>query len=88
MLFIKKFFIIFRNVRFRWSQGYHSLRDSPSPWAIDNIYIGPSCALHCMGHGFCVNGVMCICDTGYEGDFCHSTIPNPSLLKDSFEGIS
>lgn len=41
-----------------------------------------------MGHGFCVNGVMCICDPGYEGDFCHSTIPNPSLLKDSFEGIS
>lgn len=74
------------NVRFRWSQGYHSLRDSPSAWAIDNIYIGPSCALHCMGHGFCVNGVMCICDSGYEGDFCYSTIPNPSLLKDSFEG--
>lgn len=41
-----------------------------------------------MGHGSCVNGVMCICDPGYEGDFCHSVHSNPSLLKDSFEGIS
>ncbi|XP_054717283.1 reelin-like [Uloborus diversus] len=73
------------NVRFRWSQGYHSLRESPSDWAIDNIYIGPSCGLHCMGHGFCVNGVMCLCDPGYEGDFCHSVHSNPSLLKDGFE---
>ncbi|GIY36220.1 reelin [Caerostris darwini] len=73
------------NVRFRWSQGYHSLRDSPSSWAIDNIYIGPSCALHCMGHGFCINGVMCQCDSSFGGDFCHSLLPNPSLLKDGFE---
>ncbi|XP_042898138.1 reelin isoform X2 [Parasteatoda tepidariorum] len=73
------------NVRFRWTQGYHSLRDSPSSWAIDNIYIGPSCALHCMGHGFCINGVMCECDDNYYGDFCQSGPPNPSLLKDRFD---
>ncbi|KAF8766780.1 Reelin like protein [Argiope bruennichi] len=73
------------NVRFRWTQGYHSLRDSPSSWAIDNIYIGPSCALHCMGHGFCINGIMCQCDSGFGGDFCHSLQPYPSLLKDGFE---
>lgn len=74
------------NVRFRWSQGFYSVRDSPSSWAIDGIYIGPSCVSHCMGHGSCINGIMCFCDTGYEGEFCHSLTPNPSLLKDGFEG--
>lgn len=75
------------NVRFRWYQGFYTLRDSPPDWALDEIYIGPSCPFHCFGHGTCLNGIMCLCDSGYESEFCHNTVPNPSFLKESFEDI-
>ncbi|XP_076339324.1 reelin-like [Tachypleus tridentatus] len=75
-------------VRFRWYQGYYSLREAPPYWSVDNVYIGPACPLHCLGHGSCLNGIMCICDDNYDGDFCHASKPNPSFLKEVFAGDS
>ncbi|KAK3762808.1 hypothetical protein RRG08_040503 [Elysia crispata] len=67
--------------RFRW------LRpglEEPSPiWAIDNVYLGSNCPWLCSGHGVCHNGT-CLCDQGFDGDFCVASTPLPKALKDDF----
>ncbi|XP_062860161.1 reelin [Trichomycterus rosablanca] len=74
------------SVRFRWYQGYFSAGMAPPTWAVDNIYIGPQCPEMCNGHGTCLKGTHCECDTGYSGQDCTiQDIPNPDFLKEDFE---
>ncbi|KAG7169873.1 Reelin-like, partial [Homarus americanus] len=72
--------------RFRWWQGYYRARESSATWGVDNVYIGPACVHHCGGHGYCLNGVHCVCDDGYDGDeSCRLTKENQQTLREDFE---
>ncbi|XP_076045051.1 reelin-like isoform X2 [Oratosquilla oratoria] len=75
-------------VRFRWWQGRYEAREEGVPWGIDNVYIGPACPRHCLGHGYCINGDSCICDENYDEEFCTFVTSNPKVLKDGFEGAA
>ncbi|GFO21735.1 reelin [Plakobranchus ocellatus] len=72
-------------VRFRWYQGKIPDTDFGPEWAIDNVYIGPSCLEHCNGHGYCIAGTMCKCDTGYKEPLCVPDAPLPTFLKEDFD---
>ncbi|XP_059179610.1 reelin-like [Physella acuta] len=74
-------------VRFRWYQGKIPDTDFGPEWALDNVYIGMACPDHCNGHGTCFGGMMCQCDPGYSGATCDVETPNPSYLKDDFNGV-
>ncbi|XP_077972003.1 reelin-like isoform X1 [Styela clava] len=82
-------------VRFRFHQ-----EESDVKWALDRLFIGPSCPDACSGHGDCV-GVpqddmfktgkvnydlrRCLCDLGYERPNCYLNIDrNHKYLKDDF----
>ena len=41
--------------RFRIAQ--FSFDDRIDSWAVDNVYMGPACPMHCRGHGTCRNGI-------------------------------
>ncbi|KAB7504617.1 Reelin [Armadillidium nasatum] len=74
------------NVRFRWWQGFYHSKEISEEWALDNVYIGPSCKYHCTGHGYCINGDSCDCDEGYdEGEFCYNVIQNDQQLLEDFD---
>lgn len=79
---------VYRTIQFRWYQGYFSSSMPPPFWALDNVYIGPSCPENCHGHGTCLRGIHCTCDPGHWGPLCEFGKPNPSFLKDEFEGES
>uniref|UniRef100_K7F7A9 Reelin n=1 Tax=Pelodiscus sinensis TaxID=13735 RepID=K7F7A9_PELSI len=70
-----------RNTRIRWRQTgpIHG-----NMWAIDNIYIGPSCLRFCSGRGQCTrNG--CKCDPGYSGPACEMASQTfPMFISESF----
>ncbi|XP_026788519.2 reelin isoform X1 [Pangasianodon hypophthalmus] len=74
------------SVRFRWYQGFYLVGMAPPTWALDNVYIGPQCQDMCSGHGTCVRGTRCKCDSGYSGPDCSiPDVPNPDFLKEEFE---
>eukprot|EP00058_Branchiostoma_floridae_P011776 XP_002597264.1 hypothetical protein BRAFLDRAFT_66399 [Branchiostoma floridae] len=52
-------------------------------WALDDVYIGPSCPDMCHGHGQC-RYPSCICDEGYTGDSCKPIAPPLTSMKESF----
>ncbi|XP_064807239.1 reelin-like isoform X2 [Oncorhynchus masou masou] len=75
------------SIRFRWYQGFYSSGSSPPTWALDSVYIGPQCQDMCNGHGSCVRGTHCVCDSGYSGPDCSQPdTSNPDFLKEDFEG--
>ena len=43
------------------------------------------CFGHCGGHGTCINGMLCQCDEGYNGDRCVAIRDHPTFLKEDFE---
>ncbi|XP_039598540.1 reelin [Polypterus senegalus] len=53
-------------------------------WAIDNVYIGPSCLKFCSGRGQCTrNG--CKCDPGFSGPACELASQTfPAFVSESF----
>ncbi|CAK8675621.1 unnamed protein product [Clavelina lepadiformis] len=53
--------------RFRIAQ--FSFDDRIDSWAVDNVYMGPACPMHCRGHGTCRNGI-CMCEPGHYGETC------------------
>ncbi|ESO91434.1 hypothetical protein LOTGIDRAFT_228850 [Lottia gigantea] len=67
--------------RFRWLQ--HTSHPRGTVWALDNVYLGEGCPWMCSGHGYCNKG-KCICDKGYDGDYCVPTVPLPMMLRDDF----
>ncbi|XP_052779173.1 reelin-like isoform X2 [Mya arenaria] len=67
--------------RFRWQQ--HSQTPSGNVWALDNVYLGNGCPWLCSGHGYCKKGT-CVCDDGYDGEFCVPSRPLPMMLRDDF----
>ena len=56
-------------------------------WAIDDIHL--SICLHgCHGHGTCVEDYRCVCDEGYEGEYCESTVTElAGSISEDFENI-
>ncbi|KAJ7329566.1 hypothetical protein JRQ81_015740, partial [Phrynocephalus forsythii] len=70
-----------RNTRIRWRQIGPILGNM---WAIDNIYIGPSCLRFCSGRGQCTrNG--CKCDPGFSGPACEMASQTfPMFISESF----
>ncbi|KAJ8046874.1 Reelin [Holothuria leucospilota] len=76
-------------MRFRWHQGSYTSSEHPPSWALDNVYIGPSCPHHCSGHGTCMRGIYCDCDPGFSGWSCDIIEPPSNFLKEDFEhGVS
>ncbi|MCI4379303.1 hypothetical protein PGIGA_G00226440 [Pangasianodon gigas] len=74
------------SVRFRWYQGFYLVGMAPPTWALDNVYIGPQCQDMCSGHGTCVRGTRCKCDSSYSGPDCSiPDVPSPDFLKEDFE---
>ena len=76
----------YRPVRFRWHQHLPTTHDVAPPWALDNVYVGLQCMNHCGGHGVCVQGVYCQCDSGYVHDGCVAGTRHPTFLIEDFEG--
>nr|XP_028602405.1 reelin isoform X1 [Podarcis muralis] len=70
-----------RDTRIRWRQTGPILGNM---WAIDNIYIGPSCLKFCSGRGQCSrNG--CKCDPGFSGPACEMASQTfPMFISESF----
>ena len=76
-------------MRFRWYQGYYHPKETSIAWGLDNLYIGPGCTKHYQGHGYCLNGDVCICDEGHdEGETCNPEKEFPKELHENFEGIT
>ncbi|NXS29928.1 RELN protein, partial [Pomatostomus ruficeps] len=69
------------DTRIRWRQTGPILGNM---WAIDNIYIGPSCLKFCSGRGQCTrNG--CKCDPGFSGPACEMASQTfPMFISESF----
>ncbi|KAL3853203.1 hypothetical protein ACJMK2_016762, partial [Sinanodonta woodiana] len=72
--------IISQSVMFRWWQpgGY------PYSFALDDVYIGPSCKDNCNRHGVC-RQELCACDHDFTGPSCQSDDPTPYGMVDRFE---
>uniref|UniRef100_A0A670YZJ6 Reelin n=1 Tax=Pseudonaja textilis TaxID=8673 RepID=A0A670YZJ6_PSETE len=70
-----------RDTRIRWRQTGSVLGNM---WAIDSIYIGPSCLKFCSGRGQCTrNG--CKCDPGFSGPACEMASQTfPMFISESF----
>ncbi|XP_041459310.1 reelin-like [Lytechinus variegatus] len=67
------------STQFRWiQQDASSLAPS---WAVDDVYIGEKCPNMCSGHGQCVEGPLCVCDQGYEGESCTPSMPLPTYFR-------
>lgn len=56
---------IARATQFRWIQKEGT--GERQSWGVDHVYIGEACPGVCSGHGYCTNGVVCICDEGHHG---------------------
>ncbi|XP_039625794.1 reelin isoform X1 [Polypterus senegalus] len=69
------------STRFRWRQNGPGVGNM---WAIDNVYIGPSCLKFCSGRGQCTrNG--CKCDPGFSGPACELASQTfPAFVSESF----
>nr|XP_021323617.1 reelin-like [Danio rerio] len=69
------------STRFRWRQ---SAAGTGNMWAIDNVYIGPSCLRFCSGRGHC-SRTGCRCDPGFSGPACElASQAFPAFLSESF----
>uniref|UniRef100_A0A671T1G7 Reelin n=1 Tax=Sinocyclocheilus anshuiensis TaxID=1608454 RepID=A0A671T1G7_9TELE len=72
------------STRFRWSQ---TAVGSSIMWAIDNVYIGPSCLRFCSGRGHC-SRTGCKCDHGFSGPACELASQTfPAFLSESFSSV-
>uniref|UniRef100_A0A673MNI9 Reelin n=1 Tax=Sinocyclocheilus rhinocerous TaxID=307959 RepID=A0A673MNI9_9TELE len=72
------------STRFRWRQ---TAVGSSIMWAIDNVYIGPSCLRFCSGRGHC-SRTGCKCDHGFSGPACELVSQNfPAFLSESFSSV-
>uniref|UniRef100_W5NEI9 Reelin n=1 Tax=Lepisosteus oculatus TaxID=7918 RepID=W5NEI9_LEPOC len=69
------------STRFRWRQ---TGTGPGNMWAVDNVYIGPSCLRFCSGRGQCTrNG--CKCDPGFSGPACELASQTfPAFLSEGF----
>ncbi|TRY95474.1 hypothetical protein DNTS_000445 [Danionella cerebrum] len=82
VLLVQNFFCsLHRTVRFRFYQ-----RHSDTPWALQSLYIGPSCEEHCSGHGDCVEQ-QCVCEPGFSGNTCRTSthLETKVLVKERFD---
>ncbi|XP_071271970.1 reelin-like [Salvelinus alpinus] len=69
------------NTQFRWRQGGMG---AGNMWAIDNVYIGPSCLRFCSGRGHC-SRTGCKCDPGFSGPACELASQTfPAFLSEGF----
>ncbi|XP_072551813.1 reelin-like isoform X2 [Salminus brasiliensis] len=67
------------STQFRWRQ-----TGTGSMWAIDNVYIGPSCLRSCSGRGHC-SRTGCKCDPGFSGPACELASQTfPAFLSEGF----
>uniref|UniRef100_A0A671L3B4 Reelin n=1 Tax=Sinocyclocheilus anshuiensis TaxID=1608454 RepID=A0A671L3B4_9TELE len=72
------------STRFRWRQ---TAVGSSNMWAIDNVYIGPSCLRFCSGRGHC-SRTGCKCDHGFSGPACELASQTfPAFLSESFSSV-
>ncbi|XP_018421935.1 PREDICTED: reelin-like, partial [Nanorana parkeri] len=70
-----------RDTRVRWTQNGPI---TGNMWALDNIYIGPSCLKFCSGRGQCTR-TGCKCEPGFSGPACEMASQNyPVFLSESF----
>uniref|UniRef100_A0A8C6XT10 Reelin n=1 Tax=Naja naja TaxID=35670 RepID=A0A8C6XT10_NAJNA len=70
-----------RDTRIRWRQTGSVLGNM---WAIDSIYIGPSCLKFCSGRGQCTR-TGCKCDPGFSGPACEMASQTfPMFISESF----
>ncbi|KAI4585335.1 hypothetical protein MJG53_020635 [Ovis ammon polii x Ovis aries] len=70
-----------RDTRIRWRQTGPILGNM---WAIDNVYIGPSCLKFCSGRGQCTRHG-CKCDPGFSGPACEMASQTfPMFISESF----
>ncbi|MGH0173041.1 UNVERIFIED_CONTAM: hypothetical protein FKN15_001931 [Acipenser sinensis] len=69
------------STRFRWRQ---TGPGAGNMWAVDNVYVGPSCLKFCSGRGQCTrNG--CKCDPGFSGPACEMASQTyPAFISESF----
>ncbi|XP_070558262.1 reelin-like isoform X2 [Ptychodera flava] len=70
-----------RKIQFRWWQA--AAVDAPD-FALDDVYIGPSCPDMCNGKGICYHGE-CVCEQGYHGPSCLSVTPLTNSISDRFD---
>ncbi|KAI4895212.1 hypothetical protein NFI96_018500 [Prochilodus magdalenae] len=69
------------STRFRWRQ---TGSRTGNMWAIDNVYIGPSCLRFCSGRGHC-SRTGCKCDPGFSGPACELASQTfPAFLSEGF----
>ncbi|XP_048861285.1 reelin-like [Brienomyrus brachyistius] len=69
------------STRFRWKQ---TGPGNGNMWAIDNVYIGPSCLRFCSGRGHC-SRTGCRCDPGFSGPACELASQSfPAFLSEGF----
>ncbi|XP_057204020.1 reelin isoform X1 [Triplophysa rosa] len=72
------------STRFRWRQ---ATAGANNMWAIDNVYIGPSCLRFCSGRGHC-SRTGCKCDPGFSGPACELASQTFSaFLSESFSSV-
>lgn len=70
-----------RGTRIRWRQNGPVLGNM---WALDNIYIGPSCLKFCSGRGQCTR-TGCKCEPGFSGPACEMASQTyPVFISESF----
>ncbi|ESN98795.1 hypothetical protein HELRODRAFT_162255 [Helobdella robusta] len=65
----------------------HHLISNGKLWALDDLYIGPSCPDHCNGHGECLFGE-CNCDAGFQGESCRYITPPPMKMNLNFSTVT
>ncbi|XP_061108680.1 reelin [Conger conger] len=69
------------STRFRWKQ---TGLGPGNMWAIDNVYVGPSCLRFCSGRGHCTR-TGCKCDPGFSGPACELASQTfPAFLSEGF----
>ncbi|KAE8616335.1 hypothetical protein XENTR_v10008776 [Xenopus tropicalis] len=70
-----------RDTRLRWRQNGPVMGNM---WALDNIYIGPSCLKFCSGRGQCTR-TGCKCEPGFSGPACEMASQTfPVFISESF----
>ncbi|XP_077982491.1 reelin-like [Glandiceps talaboti] len=74
--------LVGRKIQFRWWQATGS--EAPH-FALDDVYIGPSCPDMCNGNGICYHGE-CVCQEGYQGPSCTALVPLETSMSDRFDG--
>ncbi|KAG8439950.1 hypothetical protein GDO86_005931 [Hymenochirus boettgeri] len=70
-----------KDTRLRWRQNGPVVGNM---WALDNIYVGPSCLKFCSGRGQCTR-TGCKCEPGFSGPACEMASQTfPSFISESF----